>query len=71
MQVMESLHGEVLRFIYLAYYSLRVMQTDQVQGPRAWWGGSYGTSQGGPWCCAGWKSNVSQQEVGAEFIEDI
>ena len=33
--------------------------------------GSCRASQEGPWLCTGWKSNMSQQEVRAELIEDI
>lgn len=43
------------------------MPAGQVQGPR----GISAGSQEGPWLCIGQKSNVSQQEVRAEFTEDI
>lgn len=33
--------------------------------------GSHKSSQEGPWLLKGWKSNVNQQEVRVEFIEDI
>ena len=36
-------------------------------GPR----GSCRTSQEDPWLHEGWKPNLSQQRVRAEFIEDI
>ena len=29
------------------------------------------TSQEGSWLCEGWKSNVNEKEVRAEFIENI
>ena len=32
--------------------------------------GIQGTIQEGPWLQAGWKSNMNQQDVRAEFIED-
>ena len=32
--------------------------------------GSRGTSQEGSWLHAGWKSDMSQKKVRAEFIED-
>lgn len=42
-------------------------------GPRTWGveeGVGRRTSQDGPWLHAGWKSNMSQQKVKVEFIEE-
>lgn len=33
-KLVESLHGQVLSFTYLAHYSLHLMQAGQLQGPR-------------------------------------